>query len=67
MGQKVGDTSAFVSVPVHASVSGTVKSVGMALHPNGARVMSAVIENDGQDEFEPSLRAMEWQMMTRTR
>ena len=64
MGQKVGDTSAFVSVPVHASVSGTVKSVGMALHPNGARVMSAVIENDGQDEFEPLSRAMEWQMMT---
>ena len=26
--------------------------------------MSAVIENDGQDEFEPLSRAMEWQMMT---
>ncbi len=64
MGQKVGDSSAFVSVPVHATVSGTVKSVGMALHPNGARVMSVVIENDGQDEFEPLTRAMEWQMMS---
>ncbi len=64
MGQKVGDSSAFVSVPVHASVSGTVKSVGMALHPNGARVMSVVIENDGLDEFEPLPRSMEWQMMS---
>lgn len=64
MGQKIGDTSAFVSVPVHASVSGTVKSVGMALHPNGARVMSVVIENDGLDEFEPLSRSMEWQMMS---
>ena len=64
MGQKIGDTDAFVSVPVHASVSGTVKSVGMALHPNGARVMSVIIENDGQDELEPLARAMEWQMMT---
>ena len=64
MGQKIGDTDAFVSVPVHATVSGTVKSVGMALHPNGARVMSVIIENDGQDELEPLARAMEWQMMT---
>ena len=64
MGQKIGDTDAFVSVPVHASVSGTVKSVGMALHPNGARVVSVIIENDGQDELEPLARAMEWQMMT---
>ena len=64
MGQKIGDTDAFVSVPVHASVSGTAKSVGMALHPNGARVMSVIIENDGQDELEPLARAMEWQMMT---
>ena len=64
MGQKIGDTDAFVSVPVHATVSGTVKSVGMALHPNGARVVSVIIENDGQDELEPLARAMEWQMMT---
>lgn len=64
MGQKVGESEAFVSVPVHASVSGTVKSVGMALHPNGARTMSVIIENDGQDEFEPLSRAMEWQMMS---
>ena len=64
MGQKIGDTDAFVSVPVHATVSGTVKSVGMALHPNGARSMSVIIENDGQDEVEPLARAMEWQMMS---
>ncbi|MDD6273829.1 MAG: electron transport complex subunit RsxC [Clostridiaceae bacterium] len=64
MGQKIGDTDAFVSVPVHATISGTVKSVGMALHPNGARSMSVIIENDGQDEFEPLARAMEWQMMS---
>ena len=64
MGQKIGDTDAFVSVPVHATVSGTVKSVGMALHPNGARSMSVIIENDGQDEYEPRARAMEWQMMS---
>ena len=64
LGQKIGDTDAFVSVPVHASVSGEVKSVGMALHPNGTRVMSVVIENDGQDEPEPLARAIEWQMMS---
>ena len=63
MGQKIGDSTAFVSVPVHASVSGTVKAVGPALHPNGSRVTMVTIENDGQDSFEPIPRAMVWQMM----
>ena len=63
MGQKIGETDAFVSVPVHASVSGTVTAVGPALHPNGAKVTMVTIENDGQDEFEPIPRAMDWQMM----
>lgn len=45
-GQKIGDSNAFVSSPVHSSVSGTVKEIKKYLHPNGSMVETVVIEND---------------------
>ena len=45
VGQKIGDNQG-LCVPVHASVSGKVKSVGPMPHTNGSTVMSVVIEND---------------------
>ena len=45
-GQKFGDIDAFVSSPVHSSVSGTVKEIKKYLHPNGTMVDTVVIEND---------------------
>ena len=45
VGQKIGDNQG-LCVPVHASVSGKVKSVGAMAHTNGSTVMSVVIEND---------------------
>ena len=50
IGQKVAESSAPVSAPVHASVSGTVVAVEPRPHPNGTQVMSIVIENDYKDE-----------------
>ncbi len=47
-GQKIGDNQG-LCVPVHASVSGKVKSVEMKAHTNGTTVMSVVIENDHLD------------------
>ena len=44
-GQKIGDNQG-LCVPVHASVSGKVKSVEMKPHTSGTNVMSVVIEND---------------------
>ena len=44
-GQKIGD-NAGLCVPVHASVSGTVKAVEARPHSSGVTVMSVVIEND---------------------
>ncbi len=44
-GQKIGDNQG-LCVPVHASVSGKVKSVEMKAHTSGTTVMSVVIEND---------------------
>ena len=45
VGQKIGDNQG-LCVPVHASVSGKVKSVGAMAHTNGSTVMGVVIEND---------------------
>ena len=47
-GQKIGDNQG-LCVPVHASVSGKVKSVEMKAHTNGTTVTSVVIENDHLD------------------
>lgn len=54
-GQKIGDSDAFVSAPIHSSISGTVKAIENRLHPNGKKVMSIVIENDFQYESHPDI------------
>ncbi len=46
-GQKIGDAKAFVSAPVHASISGKVKDVTLHPHPQGGRVLTVVIQGDG--------------------
>lgn len=50
VGQKIADAGGFVSVPLHASVSGTVKSFEKRLTAVGSMVDCIVIENDGQYE-----------------
>ena len=55
VGQKIGEAKAFVSSPIHSSVSGTVKDVTPMLHPNGTKVLSVIIENDGLYEEHESL------------
>lgn len=47
-GQKIADAGGFVSVPLHASVSGTVKSIEKHLNATGSMVDCIVIENDQQ-------------------
>ena len=48
MGQKIGEPSGFISAAVHATVSGTVRSVEPRPHPGGGYVLAVVVENDGQ-------------------
>lgn len=56
VGQKIGDTTAFVAAPVHASISGQVVAVEPRPHPAlGKPVMSVVIENDGEGRVHPGL------------
>lgn len=47
-GQKIADAGGFVSVPLHASVSGTVKGFEKRLNATGSMVDCIVIENDQQ-------------------
>lgn len=56
-GQKIADAGGFVSVPLHASVSGTVKGIEKRLNATGSMVDCIVIENDQQyqeTEFQES-------------
>lgn len=46
-GQKIAEAGGFVSAPVYASVSGTVKAIEPRRVVTGDNVMSIVIENDG--------------------
>ena len=54
-GQKIGDNQG-LCVPVHASVSGKVKSVESKAHSNGTNVMSVVIENDHLGTLDESIQ-----------
>lgn len=49
-GQKIAEATGFVSAPVYATVSGTVKAIEPRRVVTGDSVMSIVIENDGQYE-----------------
>lgn len=46
VGQKIADTDAYVSAPIHSSVSGYVIGIEKCLHPNGNVTDTIVIEND---------------------
>ena len=47
-GQLIAEAGGFVSAPVYATVSGTVKAIEPHRTVVGDNVMSVVIENDGQ-------------------
>lgn len=48
-GQKVGETDAFVSAPVHSPIKGKVKELSLQPHAVQARSMGIVIEADPED------------------
>lgn len=50
-GQKIGEAQGYISVPVHASISGTVTAIEPHLHPLGGRLPAVIIEGDGLDTW----------------
>ena len=55
VGQKIADSDAAVSSPVHASVSGVVKAFDQTLTPTGITAEAIIIENDALMEELPSM------------
>ncbi len=60
-GQVIARADGYISVPVHASVSGTVKAVEPRMTVSGNAVMSIVVDNDNQYERAPLEQMKPWQ------
>ena len=56
VGQKIGEPSAFISAPVHSSISGTVIAIEDRPHANRGQCLSVVIESDGKNELHESVQ-----------
>lgn len=57
VGTKIGDSNGRISVPTHATISGKVTEIKEYPHPVLAhRVLTCVIESDGQDTWEESIK-----------
>lgn len=55
-GQIIGDSGAFLSAPVHSSVSGKVLRIDEIVMPNGVRSKAVVIESDHKQELHPDVK-----------
>ena len=64
LGQPIAEAGGFVSAPVHATVSGKVKAIEPRLHPNGSKVLSIVITNDGEDRPHESVHPYDFASMS---
>src|SRR6056297_1317245 len=51
VGQKIGDTKAFVSAPIHSSVSGIVTKIAQRSTPSGSKATCVIIQVDGKQEI----------------
>lgn len=51
VGQRIGETEAFVSAPIHSSIAGTVKAIVDMTTPTGVRSKTIVIESDGSGDL----------------
>ena len=58
-GDRVGQATGFVSVNVHAPISGVVKSIGIFPHPIGRPLPAVEIESDGEDAWTDKLKPHE--------
>ena len=56
LGEKIGDSDAFVCAPIHSSVSGIVKGIRPHLTIAGTMVNSIIVENDGEFSEHESIK-----------
>jgi electron transport complex protein RnfC len=58
-GTLVGDSTAFVSAPVHSSISGSVTKIDRIMLPGGQMAQAVFIKSDGKMEIDPEIKAPE--------
>ncbi|MDO9464114.1 MAG: electron transport complex subunit RsxC [bacterium] len=63
VGQKIGDAQAFISAPVHATISGKVVDISPMLHPLGTKVLSIIIESDEADTWAIEETKRDWKTL----
>lgn len=56
VGQKIGEAAAFISSPIHSSVSGTVIAIEPHGHATRGECMSVVIRSDGKNTLHESVQ-----------
>ena len=59
-GQIIANTGAYVSAPVHASVTGVVKDIQKYYHPLGMRATMIHIQREGEEEWELLEKIDDW-------
>ncbi len=64
IGQKIGESGAFVSGTVHASIAGTVKEIKTMYIPTGMKTKCVVIENDYSEEMYEPLKTNDLSQLT---
>ena len=56
VGQKIGEAAAFISSPIHSSVSGTVIAIEPHGHATRGECLSVVIKSDGKNTLHESVQ-----------
>lgn len=56
IGQKIGQSDAFVSAPIHSSVAGTVKKIAWLDSSTGSKAQCIIIEADGTNEIHEDVK-----------
>lgn len=59
LGQKIAQANSYICACVHSSVSGTVKKIDEIVSSNGQTVPAILIEADGLQQKDPSLKPIE--------
>lgn len=60
VGTKIADSEAFVSAPIHSSVSGIVKAIEKRPVSNGNIVDSIIIENDFNNTYDEGIKPIDY-------
>lgn len=64
-GQKIADSQAFMSSPIHSPVSGTVKRIEDHVFPLMGRIKTVIIENDEQETWDELSKIEKWENVDR--